>query len=99
MKTATFLRKLDGFRGDARLYILSEPIAYEVYDEDTDEYIPQESDYVVVSAIITFSGSETYIFPANEDGEVVKWGELDGSFRGGLDHKKALARAGYKTIQ
>lgn len=88
-KTATFLRRPDDFKGDARLYILSEPTAY---DHN------QESDYVIVSAVIALmSGPETYIFPANEEGEVIDWGELEGSFRGGLDHEKALTSAGYEV--
>lgn len=92
MKTATFLRKLDDFRGDARLYILSEPM--------THNYDDEKSSYVIVSAAdAPFSGPETYIFLANEDGEVINWGELDGSFRGGLNHEKALTGAGYELIQ
>ena len=89
-KTATLLRKLDDFQGDARLYVLSEPVAYG----------NEESNYIIVSAAsVPLSGPETYIFPANEDGEVIDWGELDGSFRGSLDHEEALTGAGYEVIQ
>lgn len=51
-----------------------------------------DAEYVVTSAVsATFTGAETYIFPADEKGEVVDWGELDGSYRGGFDHEKAIA--------
>jgi hypothetical protein len=56
-------------------------------------------EYVRVSAVIApFSGPETYLFPADSDGEVTDWGELEGSYRGGLDINEALHRAGYDTI-
>jgi hypothetical protein len=52
--------------------------------------------FVVVSAAhVPYSGPETYIFPADEDGEVTTFRELDGSYKGGLSHKKALEDAGY----
>lgn len=86
MTTATYLRTLTGFSGDARLFKLSESIQYD----------KGETDHVIVSAVVVpFSGPETYIFPANENGEIAHWGELDGSFRGGLDHAQALENAGW----
>lgn len=94
-KTATFLRKLDDFKGDARLYQLSELVGYDL-DWETEEYAAQ-TNHVIVSAVIAlYSGPETYIFPANEEGKVLDWGELDGSFRGSLDHEQALRDAGYE---
>lgn len=54
-------------------------------------------EYVVVSAaIVPLSGPETYIFPSDAAGTVTAWGELDGSYRGGLDHAEAMRRAGYE---
>jgi hypothetical protein len=41
---------------------------------------------------------ETYIFPADSEGAVLHYGELDGSYQGGMDKNKALADAGY-TIE
>jgi hypothetical protein len=96
-KTATFIKKLKDFTGEACLYKLSEPIEY---DEPWDDKGPpaKKTNYVVVSATITpFSGPETYIFPANKEGEIVDWGELEGSYSGGLSHTKALIGAGYKV--
>jgi len=82
-KTATFVKNLDNFTGDARLYKLDPPM-------DGNQYV------VVSATIVPFSGPETCIFPSNEDGKVTSWGELYGSFRGGLDHQQALENAGYE---
>ena len=80
-KTAEFVTDL---AGDARLYKVKPKMG--------------KFTYVVVSAaVVPFSGPETYIFGANKDGEVTEWGELDGSYRGGLDHDRALKNAGYEV--
>lgn len=89
--------KNKNWQGDARLYKLSEPIPYGdcLWDDEAEE---QKTEFVVVSAnTVMYSGPETYIFPTNEDGEVLSWLELSGSFRGGLDHAKALKGAGYEV--
>lgn len=94
MNTATEIRKLTTMRGDASLYKLSEPL--------------DGNEYVMVSAVDLASqfesiraydldATETYIFPANELGEVLDWGELDGSQKGTLDHSVALRDAGYEV--
>lgn len=82
-KTAVLVKSgLNGFTGFASLYKLSPPL--------------DGNDFVIVSATdAMFSGPETYLFPGNEQGEVTDWGELEGSFRGGLSHKEALRNAGY----
>ena len=82
MNTARYKRTLEGFAGIAKLYQLTPPI---------DTAIK----FVVVSATDGYSGPETYIFPADRQGRVTHWGELAGSFRGSLDHEKALRNAGY----
>jgi len=93
-KTATLVMdNLGKFQGEASLYRLSEPIAEYSWD---DEEVPETHEYVIVSAAVAMmSGPETYIFPADKDGSVLNWGELDGSYRGGLSHQKALRNAGY----
>jgi len=92
-KIATFVRDLSGFTGSAKLYHVSPPIE----QKDWDGEVEAVHSHVVVSATVAlFSGPETYIFPANEDGQVVDWGELDGSFQGDLDHEAALRGAGYE---
>ena len=86
-----------GFRGTAHLYKLSEPVTFD-YDWNTG-MDTKNTNYVVVSeANIPYSGSETYIFPADKDGEVLSWLELKGSFRGELNHERALQNAGYEVI-
>jgi len=96
MKTARFVKKCDWGTGDVRLYELSEPVEYgKPWDDDDPP--AKTTRFVAVSATFaTFGGQETYIFPADENGEVIDWGELDGSFRGGIDHAKALNQAGFE---
>lgn len=58
--------------------------------------------YVVVSAAVVESGlgggPETYIFPADAAGNIVSWSHLKGSFRGGLDHTRALRGHGCTEV-
>lgn len=57
-----------------------------------------ENGYLVVSAAdVPFSGPETYIFKSDSKGEVLSYSELPGSFRGALDHKRALENAGFEV--
>jgi hypothetical protein len=89
LNTAKEVKRLEGWSGDARVYELSSPMTWD----------GGATDYVIVSAtVVPFSGPETYIFPADADGEVLAWGELDGSFQGGLDHERALNGAGYEVV-
>lgn len=87
-KTARFVRNLEDFTGDARLYELSEPHA---------GYGEGPVSRVVVSAVSVLGVPETYIFPADESGGVASWGEMPGSFKGALDHERALREAGYEV--
>jgi len=74
MKTAKLIQDdLDGFNGHAALYKVDPPI--------------EENKYVILSSVnAMFSGNETLIFPADKNGKIKSWGELDGSVRGTLDH-------------
>jgi hypothetical protein len=83
MKTATKVRDLDNFTGMAALYKLSKPL--------------KGYDYVAVSAAWFYAQVETYIFPSNENGEVVDWGELPGSQCGVYNHETVLNDAGYEV--
>lgn len=88
MKTALHITNLKGWRGDARLYQLSEP--HEGFE------------YVIVSAIRSAVDTlmpETYIFGATPEGKAINYLELTGSFRGGTDHSRALADAGYTITE
>jgi hypothetical protein len=87
MKTATMLYEMTGMNGRANLYRLSEAL---------ESWEGNKYEYVVVSAVdVPFSGPETYIFGADENGGITDWMELPGSFRGDLDHEEALKGAGY----
>ncbi len=101
MAKATFIKRIgENMRGDARLYELETPVYYSFYDLTTGESGEAYTKHVLVSAAdVPFSGPETYIFPADETGKVLDWGELDGSFRGSLDHARALANAGYEEVE
>ena len=97
MKTATFVKEMhDNFRGNARLYKLSDPLINESYGAARRV----EYNHVVVSAaIVDYSGPETLIFGADKNGKVLEWLELPGSFRGALDHVRALHDAGYEIVE
>lgn len=95
MKTAKWLKDCKGFTGSASLYELSEPVEYGWSDKGPK---PTTS-YVIVSAThALYTEPETYIFPANQEGEILDWSELDGSYRGGLSHDEALKDAGFTII-
>ena len=92
--TATFVRNIIGWRGDAKLYRVAPPVSYG-YDSDADG-AEGTTDHVIVSAArVPFSGPETYIFAADAAGKVINWAEMPGSFRGDLDHEAALKGAGW----
>lgn len=98
--TATLITPdLPGYQGDAALYRLSETQYVKTWDWVSGEEVngtPYE--YVVVSAINVFGmGDETYIFPSDDSGKVISWRELEGSYRGGRDHHKALRDAGWEV--
>jgi hypothetical protein len=78
-------------RGDMELWKVDPPVKYCVYNTRTRKDVEHKTSYVVVSAVVApFSGSETYIFPADRDGNVIDWGELPGSSRGTMDHKEVI---------
>jgi hypothetical protein len=95
MKQAVFVKNLEGWKGDAKLYKMLPPLVSTDYDDKSVE----THEFVIVSAVVAmYSGPETYIFPATEEGEAKDYMELEGSFRGGLDHAEALRAAGYEVV-
>ena len=91
---ATLIRgDLPEFVGHASLYRIFPEVAY-----DDGGVIMHTTNYVIVSAVHDHLINETFIFPADESGSVIDWGELDGSLRGTTSHRKALEGAGYNII-
>lgn len=86
--TATFIKDLGSSAGGAhqKLYKLDPPLPI-----PADEYPENSAAYIVVSAAYAmFSGPETYIFASDENGNITSFSELEGSYRGGLDHQQAI---------
>ena len=84
MKTATKVKDLENSKAMQALYKLSDRL--------------KGFDYVVVSAVLAPYVHETYIFGADENGDVLDWGELPGSIRDVYSHEKALNNAGYEML-
>lgn len=87
---ATFVRDLpaEDWNGHAQLFKLDQVAKTKPYDETET---PLEFEYIIVSAaVVAFSGPETYLFPGDENGQILAWGELPGSYRGGLHHMTAV---------
>lgn len=82
MKAAAIKRMLD-MRGDALLFELDPPY--------------YSNKYVVSSAIDNELGMETYLFAADEEGNITNWLELPGSVRYVYDPYKPLRDAGYQV--
>ncbi len=96
---AKYLATLPSWRGEARAYEVDPPMEYRHLGSYDGTGLTK---YVIVSAVwVEYTGPETYIFPACKKGdEIVPINhlELDGSFRGDIDHEQALANAGYEVI-
>jgi len=86
---AKFIKDVsENFTGIAKLYSVNPPVK---------DYEGNEYNYVVSSGTnVMFSGPETYVFPADENGNVLDWGELDGSFKGSIDCEQAIINMGYE---
>ena len=100
--TAHFVRHLstDADHVIAALYRLDPPMILMTPVWEGERYVEREqtSEYVRVSASwVPYSGAETYIFLADDQGSVLNWSECDGSFRGRLDFIEALNNAGYEV--
>lgn len=75
--------KIRDIRPGVALYALSEPV--------------ECTRWVVVSTATDIGGEEeTYIFPANREGEVTSWSELPGSTRGTSSHTEVLRAGGFE---
>ncbi len=87
MKTATKIKQMEIFIGDAILYKLSEETRY-THPVDG----PRATLYVVVSSVTTRGTGipETYMFPTNSEGDVITFLEMAGSEKNTLSHEKVL---------
>jgi hypothetical protein len=102
MGTATLLKdNLKHSMGHAALYKLEPPLKHTKYDYsgETETESIVDIPLVRVSAVhLHFGGIETYIFAANESGDVTDWGELEGSRKGTLSHAVVLDNIGYTIV-
>jgi hypothetical protein len=90
MAQARFIKIIEGSAPHVTQHL------YRVTPPMRNEYTERDHEFVVVSAsMVPYTGPETYIFPADEEGHIIDWMEMDGSYRGGLNHAEALSRAGY----
>jgi len=90
MHIAKFIKVIEDWKSDAKLYALSVQLdghSYVVAASSAVEHIPG-----------TPPIRETLIFGADADGHVLTFDELPGSYIGGLDHEEALRRAGYEVF-
>lgn len=53
--------------------------------------------YVITSVSnVQFTGPETFMFAADENGIIINWSELPGSYRGELNHNKCFENINYQ---
>lgn len=59
-------------------------------------------EYVIASSLFEMVGrhqlNETYLFGADEEGNILDWCELDGSMKDTQSHAEALNEAGYSVV-
>ena len=96
--TVKYVEESNGFRSQASLYKLSEPVEYGIKWNDDDPPL-QTTQYVIISSVVTLQfhgdGPETYIFPADKNGNIIDWCEMDGSLKGTMSHDDAIEAAGW----
>lgn len=106
-KTATWVKDLPDWRGDAVCYKFDPPLS-----DSWDEEEGGVWDYAIVSAVTLDYGTvpmsrelrdslpscETYIFPADENGECISMAELPGSQKNTRSHAQVLGEIGYTII-
>lgn len=88
-KTARFVRRLEYWSGDARLFEVHPPVETRYH---------ARTSFVAVQAHCPCPGvEETHILPTDPGGKVIDWNDLPGSYTGSCDHKRALWLAGYEV--
>ena len=91
-KLAKHHMPFDGVGISQAIYYLYPPLEYQLYQRG--EYTTDTTEYVLISTS-TACGMETYIFPADRDGKVTDWGELDHSCKDYVSGEEMLKRMGY----
>lgn len=95
MIKAKLVRDIQNRPAEQKLWRLSESVPYG-WSEDM-----QRCNFVVTSHLARAFDTgrpETYIFPADKDGSILSWGEMDGSSRGGdQSHEDVLRNAGWEV--
>jgi hypothetical protein len=94
-KTATFVKKLDNWRGNAALYQLAPPIEQTTYEDGVEK--TTKYGHIVVSGVNHAFAHETMGFPCDSEGNVVNMLDLFCT-KGTTDHRVALANAGYERV-
>ena len=85
--------RIKKIKGSQMLWKVTPPIITEpCYEGDTKK----KFNYIITSCASVFGQPETYVFGADKNGEILDWGELDGSFKGDFDHERAIIGAGYQ---
>lgn len=102
MRTARFIKDVSAqnrSQGQQLHFRLNPGLPEEEYDFDSGEYVEiGKHENVVVSAVVVmFSGPETMIFPADEEGHVISWGDLAAEHH--LEHERVLENLGYEIIR
>lgn len=108
-KEATFIRRIDGFHGDARLYTLTVAVPYFAFGANTQESLPiGDTKFVVVAAEAHRDGHGVYlplttVWAVDEKGRPIGGGDADLdterapfclSIAGFIDHRRALNMLG-----
>ena len=91
---ATFVADVSArFNGHAELFKLDTTMRV------GNTELGRKYNHIVVSAISNKWATETYIFPSDQNGEILDYTELQGSYRGGTDIDKALEYGGYEVVR
>ena len=71
MYKAERIREVKGFNGEAILYHLNKPVSYWTWDgKETQE---RQTQNIIVSAVTCEYYTETGVFPADKNGNVLHW--------------------------
>ena len=95
-KIAHFVKKLDGWRGNAALYRVVPPMEQTAYGLDGTTETTKHG-HIVVSGVHHAWAHETTGFPADSEGNTINMLDLFCT-RGTTNHRVALANAGYELV-